>query len=143
MLWNWDSIDTCYLTSSWHITNNGMFAASCIGAAILSIMLEALRRVNRSYDAYILSQLSALNTANDYKPVTRRATALQQGVRAVLHAVLFGLAYIVMLIVMAANGYMIISIIIGAGIGKFFCDWLVLDGDGGVKRDECVTVCCN
>lgn len=143
MLWNWDTIDTCYLSSSWHITNTGMFIASCIGAALLSITLEALRRVTRSYDAYILRQLSALNTANDFKPVTRRATALQQATRAILHAVLFGLAYIVMLIVMAANGYMIISIILGAGVGKFFCDWLVLDGEMGVKRDECVTVCCN
>lgn len=120
-----------------------MFAASCIGAALLSITLEALRRVVRIYDSYILRQLSALNTANDFKPVNRRATALQQGVRAILHAVLFGLAYIIMLIVMAANGYMIISIVLGAGVGKFFCDWLELDGESGVSRDQCVTVCCN
>lgn len=143
MLWNWDTIDTCYLAASWHIANTGMFVASCIGACLLSITLEAMRRVNRSYDAYILRQLAALNSANDFKPVPRRATALQQAIRAILHAVLFGLAYIVMLIVMTANGYMILSIIIGAGTGKFFCDWLSLDGASDVKREECVTVCCN
>lgn len=39
-------------------------------------------------------------------------------------AVAFGIAYILMLIAMAFNGYVIIVIIIGAGFGKFLCDWM-------------------
>lgn len=36
----------------------------------------------------------------------------------------FGIAYILMLVAMAFNGYAIIVIIIGAGFGKFVCDWM-------------------
>jgi len=39
---------------------------------------------------------------------------------------MFGLAYLVMLLAMYYNGYVLISIIIGAGVGKFLCDWMVI-----------------
>jgi copper transporter 1 len=37
-----------------------------------------------------------------------------------------GLAYIVMLLVMGFNGYIFVSIILGAVLGKFLCDWMVV-----------------
>ncbi|RMZ85919.1 hypothetical protein DV736_g6527, partial [Chaetothyriales sp. CBS 134916] len=52
MLWNWYTIDACFLSSSWHITSSGMFAGSCIGVICLVITLEFLRRVQREYDAF-------------------------------------------------------------------------------------------
>merc|ERR1711939_1032577 len=61
--------------------------------------------------------------------ITFRATMLQQAIRAFLHAVTFGGAYIIMLLVMYFNGYIIISVFLGAGIGKFLCDWLVVKID--------------
>ncbi|KAJ5094603.1 hypothetical protein N7456_010464 [Penicillium angulare] len=54
MLWNWHTIDACFISRSWHITSRGMFAGSCIGALLLVIALEALRRLGREYDAFIL-----------------------------------------------------------------------------------------
>ncbi|KAK2756958.1 Copper Transporter integral membrane protein that functions in high affinity copper transport [Arachnomyces sp. PD_36] len=54
MLWNWYTIDACFLDESWQITSNGMFAGSCIGVICLVIVLEFLRRVGREYDAYIV-----------------------------------------------------------------------------------------
>jgi copper transporter 1 len=54
MLWNWDTIDACFLDESWQITSKGMFAGSCIGVICLVICLEFLRRVGREYDAYIV-----------------------------------------------------------------------------------------
>ena len=69
--------------------------------------------------------------------VTFRASPLQQFVRALIHAATFGLAYVVMLLAMYYNGYIIISILLGALLGKFFCDWMtrtvVIAADGGVK----------
>jgi hypothetical protein len=35
MLWNWHVNDACFVSSSWHITSDGMMAASCIGTALL------------------------------------------------------------------------------------------------------------
>lgn len=31
MLWNWYTIDSCFLAKSWHVTSRGMFAGTCIG----------------------------------------------------------------------------------------------------------------
>lgn len=65
-----------------------------------------------------------------------RVSPVQQLIRALIHAITFGLAYILMLLAMYFNGYIIISIIIGSAIGKFLCDWMVVqifldDGSAG------------
>lgn len=118
-----------------------MFAASCIGIAALVIALELIRRLGKEYDALIVRQFKRnLRTRAMSIPVgntssqdgaeppfaTFRASPLQQLIRAVIHAVVFGLAYLVMLLAMYYNGYIILSIIVGAGIGKFLCDWMVV-----------------
>ena len=63
----------------------------------------------------------------------------------------FGIAYILMLIAMAFNGYVIIVIIIGAGFGKFLCDWMtqriVVGGTAAQQAkslgvSEEATMCC-
>ncbi|WVR04481.1 hypothetical protein IAU60_001484 [Kwoniella sp. DSM 27419] len=138
MLWNWTTIDACFLTSGWHIQNRGMFAASCIGVALLAVSLELLRRVARDYDRWITRSLTSVNMKH-YRP--RRATPIQQLIRSILHVAQFGVAYLLMLLAMYFNGYIIISILIGAGIGKFFCDWLVL-GVPVTTAEEDPTMCC-
>ncbi|EPE31967.1 Ctr copper transporter family protein [Glarea lozoyensis ATCC 20868] len=56
MLWNWNTIDSCFISSSWRITSSGMFAGSCIGVILLVMSLEFFRRLSREYDALILRQ---------------------------------------------------------------------------------------
>lgn len=179
MLWNWYTIDACFLTSSWHITNNAMFAVTCIGVVLLVTFVEFTRRLGKEYDAFLLRQFQREATRRTYRDGTPRsnsehspatfpcssssssqvikfrASLLQQLMRAVLHALTFGTAYVVMLLAMYFNGYVIICIFIGAGVGKFFCDWLevrigggegyggqgkVADGMGGVVQDP--SACC-
>lgn len=166
MLWNWYTIDACFLSTSWHITSNGMFAVSCIGIAALVVALEFFRRIGKEYDALIVRQFkrnlnaraASFRTQNNFNEsseppfTTFRATPLQQLIRSILHAVVFGLAYVVMLLAMYYNGYIIISIILGAGIGKFLCDWMVVQiplfargDDSGKNIDHQVdeaSVCC-
>ncbi|KAK2612675.1 Copper Transporter integral membrane protein that functions in high affinity copper transport [Conoideocrella luteorostrata] len=157
MLWNWYTIDACFLSPNWHITNNGMFAATCIGVILLVMLVEFFRRLGKEYDAFVLRQFQREssrqyidNSSFGSQVVTFRATFLQQIIRSVLHALTFGSAYIVMLLAMYFNGYVIICIFIGAGLGKFFCDWLEVkidiegrDGeDRGVKGIEEPSVCC-
>ncbi|KAG6209560.1 hypothetical protein E4U50_002924 [Claviceps purpurea] len=175
MLWNWYTIDACFLSPSWHITNQAMFAATCIGVILLVMLVELTRRLGREYDAFLLRQFqreASRRYLDDVDPsgstsssslvrsqsvavvATFRASLLQQLARSVLHAVTFGVAYIVMLLAMYFNGYVIICIFIGAGLGKFFCDWLevrvaagaagegvLVDGKGGRGVEE-PSVCC-
>ncbi|KJZ77668.1 hypothetical protein HIM_02845 [Hirsutella minnesotensis 3608] len=158
MLWNWNTIDACFLSSSWHIRNNGMFAATCIGVMLLVVLVEFLRRMGKEYDAFLLRQ-ARRELAHRYVDgkmfdapvITFRATVLQQLTRSVIHALTFAGAYIVMLLAMYFNGYVIICIFLGAGLGKFLCDWLVVEIDvdqgqnaepSSVKGIEEPSVCC-
>ncbi|CAD0084209.1 unnamed protein product [Aureobasidium vineae] len=186
MLWNWYTIDACFLASTWHIKTHGMFAASCIGVALLVVCLEFLRRLGKEYDAYILRQFHRRAASLQYRRrvsyvapkfddtrasggcgpdascapplpeqrfITFRATPAQQIARGVIHAATFGVGYIVMLLAMYFNGYIIISIILGAFLGKVLCDWMVVKlplvaGEGFEEsQDEAPglsepTVCC-
>ncbi|KAK5318294.1 hypothetical protein LTR93_008340 [Exophiala xenobiotica] len=163
MLWNWTTIDACFLSSSWHITSKGMFAASCIGVIFLVVSLEFFRRISKEYDLAILRQFQRKIAAQDSRKspncstscgigsqlVMFRASPLQQLIRAVLHAATFGIAYIIMLLAMYFNGYLIICIFIGAGLGKFLCDWpaqrMTVRGLMAHQKDHTIeepTVCC-
>lgn len=98
---------------------------------LLVVLLEASRRLGKELDTRInrefqarVAALTANYTGEGPQTFTLRASPLQQFLRALLHAITFGLAYIVMLLAMYYNGYIIICIFIGAGLGKFLCDWM-------------------
>ncbi|KAJ5173255.1 hypothetical protein N7492_005848 [Penicillium capsulatum] len=146
MLFNWYTVDACFLSSQWQIQNNGMFAVTCIGVVLLVMVVELCRRIGKEYDAFLLRQFRRQVQARSLaRSITFRATPLQQLIRSVIHGLTFGGAYIVMLLAMYFNGYVIICIFIGAGLGKFFCDWMVvtvgLDQDEAKGIEE-ATVCC-
>lgn len=67
-----------------------------------------------------------------------RPTMLQQIIRAVLYAVQFTSAYLIMLISMSFNGYILLSIILGAMIGFYFSTWDTL-GTVQLRRSPCDT----
>jgi copper transporter 1 len=52
-----------------------------------------------------------------------RPNLFQQAIRALLHMMQFAVAYFIMLLAMYYNGYIIISIIIGAFLGSFVLSW--------------------
>ncbi|KAJ5085918.1 Ctr copper transporter family-domain-containing protein [Penicillium argentinense] len=167
MLFNWYTIDACFLSEGWHIQNNGMFAATCIGTILLVVLVEFFRRAGKEYDNLLTRQFerqaAARKTAlaGDWldcaggkharRALRFRVTPLQQLARAFLHALTFGGAYIIMLLAMYFNVYVIICIFIGAGLGKFLCDWMVVQIDLDLDQDEThegakgveeTTVCC-
>ncbi|KAL7807886.1 Ctr copper transporter family domain-containing protein, partial [Trichoderma aethiopicum] len=163
MLWNWYTVDACFLSPSWRIQNRGMFAASCIGIVLLVASVEFMRRIAQEYDNFIVRQWHRQAAAASAHAVEEsrgsaawperllfRATLLQQFIRAVIHAATFGAAYIIMLLAMYFNGYIIICIIIGSGIGKFACHWLSItidlrpgEGEGLLPKPILqTTICC-
>jgi copper transporter 1 len=68
MLWNWYTVDSCFLSRSWHVTSKGMFAGSCIGVILLVITLEFLRRAGKEYDRYIIAQHAKKNLSSSAAP---------------------------------------------------------------------------
>ena len=150
MVWNWDTIDGCFIAESWFITSRGMFAGSCIGVVFFVVALEFLRRFQREYDRLIVRQWKERAASGSIKPTTMNEkmgtqisaklagalgsrplgglavsesfspTLLQHAVRSVLYSIQVGATYLLMLIAMSFNGYIIICIILGALIGYFF-----------------------
>jgi copper transporter 1 len=118
MLWNWNTVDACFISSTWKIKSAGMMAGSCIGVILLVMSLEMLRRAVKEYDRYLINKhLSAQGTSRrspssgktaseDGSPAPVCATVARQGyrpnvfeqaVRALLHMLQFAVAYFVML----------------------------------------------
>lgn len=167
MLWNWNTVDSCFVSSTWHVRSAGMFAGSCIGVILLVMSLELLRRSVKEYDRYLIRKhadaTAALaspsrsdgdsgkggapttSAAAACAPVSRgyRPNIFEQAIRALLHMLQFAVAYFVMLLAMYYNGYIIICIFIGAYIGSFVFQWETL-GTGGpnTSASKEATVCC-
>ncbi|KAI0020779.1 Ctr copper transporter family-domain-containing protein [Xylariomycetidae sp. FL0641] len=142
MLWNWNTIDTCFLSSTWHVRSRGAFGGLCIGVILLVILLEFLRRAAQAYDRFLLVRqlppsAAAAAAAEEGKRAEaggggHRPTPAQQAARALLHTLQFAVAYWVMLLAMYYNGFVILCIFIGAYIGFFVFRWERLGG----LRDE-------
>ncbi|KAH0551095.1 hypothetical protein GP486_007559 [Trichoglossum hirsutum] len=125
MLWNWYTIDSCFIARTWHIRTRAAFGGSCIGVILLVLCLELLRRVQREYDRYITRTRKQQDppsngsgsptkreafalTANIFSQRAFRPTIPQQLVRSLLYMLQFAVAYFIMLLAMYYNGELIL-----------------------------------
>jgi copper transporter 1 len=131
MLWNWYTVDACFISSTWHIRSRGVFAASCVGVILLVLSLEMVRRAEREYDRYLQGQRSTAlfenidsgdhtGTPGSGGSKTAILTTIreraggstprmqikwwQQGIRSLLYMTQFAVGYMVMLLAMYYNG---------------------------------------
>lgn len=148
MLWNWYTIDTCFIARSWHVKSRGGFAGSCIGVFFLVVASQWLHRFAREYDVALMhkylptaqaatklesesslevvavspnSAAYALSHRWLWRPLNAsgaQPNPLEQLTRSVLFTLEWGLSYIIMLLFMYYNGYIIISCILGAFVGR-------------------------
>lgn len=125
-----------------------MFVGSCIGVICLVLLLEFLRRLQREYDRFIACENQQRNPkhrnrSSDPEEPPHSAVPLlqdwakslpsresgslpsitQQTVRALMYMLQFAVAYMIMLLAMYYNGYIIVWIFIGAFIGSFLFSW--------------------
>ncbi|GAA5922276.1 hypothetical protein JCM3775_005679 [Rhodotorula graminis] len=153
MLFNWTVVDSCFLTSSWHVRSVGAFAASVIGVFFMVLAHEAVRRLGREYDrsirtAYYRREALALAALakNQGKEIALsapfRPSNKEHAVRSLFYFVQFGVAYILMLLAMYFNVAILMAIIGGGGVGHFlFARDTATDASTAYEasKDEC---CC-
>lgn len=149
MLWNWNTIDSCFISSTFKINTSGQFAGACLLVFFLVLALEALRRATKEYDRFLLRKNSTTvappakghcqtGGGGRYRP-----SVLEQAVRALLHTCTFVTGYFLMLFAMYYNGYLIICIFIGAYLGAFAFQWEAIGGrEGQTTAAGEPTVCC-
>lgn len=149
MLWNWNTIDACFILKLWHVKSKGGFAGSCIGVFLLALVQQWLHRFVRQYDVALMSKYAAQEADLDKlsvatgliafvessknpfvttvlhkwltAPVSRhemRVLRLEHLIRTSLFAVDWFFSYIIMLLFMYFNGYIIIMCLLGAFVGR-------------------------
>ncbi|WWC73900.1 uncharacterized protein I206_107872 [Kwoniella pini CBS 10737] len=127
MLWNWYTIDSCFLSSTWHIKTKGEFVGSIIGIFFLCISIEFIRRISREYDKKLIKIAKAeivLSTLPDIptdqissSSYNFRPTWIQQIIRGIAYGSQFTAAFLVMLFGMYFNGYILFAIFLGQTVG--------------------------
>jgi solute carrier family 31 (copper transporter), member 1 len=156
MLWNWYTIDSCFLSRDWKITSAGGFAGLCFGVILMAILLQFLGWAAKFYDRrlvrnhkfnVIASAVADLIPSDEHQtsPTSPfRPNMLEQVARAAIRTMQFALGYWIMLMAMYYNGYIIVCIILGNFIGTYIFQWERLGGaHGGVAGGHLdPTGCC-
>ncbi|KAL8291841.1 hypothetical protein RQP46_002099 [Phenoliferia psychrophenolica] len=125
MLWNWYTVDACFISPQWHIRSVGGYAGTVIGVFFIVVALECFRRFGREYDraikaAHLADQVQGKGDSDAVSvPAPFYPTYKQQGIRAALYGVQFGTGYMLMLLAMYYNGGIILAIFAGATAGYF------------------------
>jgi copper transporter 1 len=126
MLLNWNTIDSCFLSSSIHVRSPFVFFLACLGSFLLVISLEFLRRLQREFDRYLRARQSFLGEKEYVLPEemeeklldkeveengvrTKRkqgigAIVSEQILRGLIHVMQFSISYCIMLLFMYNNG---------------------------------------
>ena len=126
MLLNWNTIDSCFLSSSIHVRSPFVFFLACLGSFLLVISLEFLRRLQREFDRYLRARQSFQGEKEYVLPeemeeklldkeveengvMAKRkegigAIVSEQILRGLIHVVQFSISYCIMLLFMYSNG---------------------------------------
>lgn len=133
MFWNWFTLDACFITEEWHITSKFMFALTCVFVISLVVFIEFLRRLGIQYDARIrrAHQFNGEGEETAFKP-----SVLQQMIRSFIHVVVVAAGYLVMLLVMDYNGFIILCVVIGAYLGFFIFAREDVESVNMIKKEE-------
>lgn len=141
MLWNWTTIHACFLTDKWHVKSGFGFAISCFASFFLSFSLGLLNKISNDYDSSLINTIDN-ETSNEFKNkkmnmnkphshikhifffqwFTHNDENLKMKhhiIRCTLYITEWILSYIIMLLFMYFNGYIILSLTIGTFAGRF------------------------
>lgn len=140
MLWNSQIIDTCVVFKSWHIRSNAGFVLSCFAIVLLGIFFEWLRSYARRVDRKILAKASkgrvrladsreGSRERGEDAPKFPAVSRASQVYRSILYAITVFISFFLMLVFMTYNAYLILSTVVGAGIGHYLFSEFGLEGE--------------
>lgn len=124
MLFTWDTTDLCVVFRWWHVRTNPGLVLTLLTIIALSAGYEYLRYRIRLIDIDAQNQTTLGNTSNDNSGIRLR--------QSIGYALQVGYSYLLMLIFMSYNGWAMLSVAVGAGLG--FWIW---GGDRAQKSMSC------
>ncbi|KAI8947462.1 Ctr copper transporter family-domain-containing protein [Xylaria longipes] len=141
MLFTWDTTNLCIVFRQWHVTGRASLIFSLLAIVAICAGYEALREGTRKYELWLSNKEVAYNSSrarngrhdeeryqdnaaanHDYEQGHSSEPPLGQRAR-ILKAVLYGVqnfyAFMIMLLFMTYNGYVMIAVAVGAGLGYY------------------------
>ncbi|KAK0392764.1 hypothetical protein NLU13_2259 [Sarocladium strictum] len=115
MLFTWNTENLCIVFRQWHVRSTASLLVSLVAVVLLGAGYEALRAASRRYELSLTKEIETI-------PRQNQAAA---GKRAHLtKSLLYGLqnfyAFMLMLVFMTYNGWVMISVSLGAFLGYYF-----------------------
>jgi len=144
MLWNTQIQDTCIVFESWHISSTFSFVVSFFVIVAIGLFYEWLRSFQKAFDKQLLHRESKgkVRLGGNSRDGSRErseedgllgkpvALALvPKVIRSVLYAATVFISFFLMLVFMTYNAYLILAVVIGAGVGNYLFAGLTADGD--------------
>ncbi|KAK1755123.1 Ctr copper transporter family-domain-containing protein [Echria macrotheca] len=125
MLFTWDYKNICVVFRSWQITSPLSLVLTLLGVVAITAGYEALREGIRRYEA-------AANKRVDTAPRQNRDEATRRAhvIKSVLYGIQNFYAFMIMLIFMTYNGWIMVAVSVGAGLG-----YLLFGGRTPVTKD--------
>ncbi|CZS72841.1 unnamed protein product [Fusarium graminearum] len=125
MLFTWDTNNLCIVFRQWHVRSTTSLLFSLIAVIILAIGYEALRSVSRRYEQSLDNRVRSVPMHTFPIRGTPRQSQGQADQRAhLIKAVLYALqnfyAFMLMLVFMTYNGWVMVSVSLGAFLGYLF-----------------------
>lgn len=126
MLFTWDTEDLCIVFRWWHIQSTAGLIFSLVAVVALGAGYEAIRSGSRRYESWAAKRQDEIPPITESTPlwwtgrnqveVTKRAHVI----KAVIYAVQNFYAFMLMLVFMTYNGWVMVAVSVGAFVGYLF-----------------------
>jgi len=126
MLFTWDTTNLCIVFRQWHIRSTASLIFSLLAVVLLGVGYEGLRFLSRRYEVAVSNRIEALPSRNiitettpfvatgqNQEQASRRAHVL----KGLLYAFQNFYAFMLMLVFMTYNGWVMIAVSVGAFAG--------------------------
>ncbi|KAH7328822.1 ctr copper transporter [Stachybotrys elegans] len=112
MLFTWDTENLCIVFRQWHVRSTASLVFSLAAVLVLAMGYEGLRAISRRYESAMTKRVQAM-------PRQNQASANQRAhiIKAALYALQNFYAFMLMLIFMTYNGWVMIAVSGGAFFG--------------------------
>ncbi|KAG0170880.1 hypothetical protein DFQ30_001863 [Apophysomyces sp. BC1015] len=146
MLFNWQVEHVCVVFEWWHIRSALGLIVSCLAVFAIAAAYEFLSKEAKALDKNWLEanakKLDLLEVDENAADGERDGllgrprqsvgfTKQQSLIRSSLYALLVGLSFWLMLVFMSFNGFLMIAVVLGAGVGHF------IFGSGSDRSMQC------
>ncbi|KAL3228547.1 Copper transport protein CTR2 [Nakaseomyces bracarensis] len=120
MLFTWNYKNTCVVFHWWHIKTVQGLLLSCVALFLLSGLYEYLKYyLNNSQRLYEVTSTSSNNETNVPANVASRATKRIALSRSMWYGFQVGYSFMLMLVFMTYNGWLMIAVVLGAAWGHY------------------------